>query len=157
MELNKPNIDIGFDFWYKGAMKKRVAVYWLIPAKAEKELFREIVRILSRQLDAPLFEPHLTLLAANIPVRSARAVLRKIDVAPIRLSLRDIGFSNQFTKTLFVRFKPNYSLARVLKTLGPIDRFGLRLPEGSASQSALQEIAGFRKTTARFDHSPATS
>ncbi len=99
-------------------MKRRVAAYWLIPAQAEKELFLEIIRILSRQYQAPLFEPHLTLFAANIPEKAARASLAKIHFAPVRLNVREIDFSRAFTKTLFVRFESNPALRRLLRTLG---------------------------------------
>jgi hypothetical protein len=35
-------------------------VYWLLPAKPERELFCTIIRIFCRELRAPNFEPHLT-------------------------------------------------------------------------------------------------
>ncbi len=97
--------------------KKSVIVYWLVPAKAERELFREIVRILAKQFDAPTFEPHLTLGLAQ-DRQSAQRVLRRLKASPIRLRLRGISHSSKFTKTLFVRFGPNKSLGKLIVDLG---------------------------------------
>jgi len=73
-------------------------------------LFRELIRILAKQFDAPRFEPHLTLCRAQdrqLPTRG-----------PIRLRVREIACSPQYTKTLFVRFEPNESLRKLVVDLG---------------------------------------
>jgi 2'-5' RNA ligase len=98
-------------------MKKRVTVYWLIPAKPEYDLFRDIIRILSQQFDAPRFEPHLTLCQAE-DRQSPRIMLRQIQAAPIRLPIRGVHNSANFAQTLFVKFTPNKSLQRLVKELG---------------------------------------
>jgi hypothetical protein len=85
-------------------MRKRVTVYWLIPAEPERELFREIIRILAKQFDGPCFEPHLTIFATAAAGQSPRRILEHVDAKPIRLRLREVAFSSKFTKTLFVRF-----------------------------------------------------
>jgi 2'-5' RNA ligase len=85
-------------------MRKRVTVYWLIPAEPERELFREIIRILAKQFDGPRFEPHLTLFTTAAAGQSPRNILERIDAKPIRLRVREIAFSSKFTKALFVRF-----------------------------------------------------
>jgi 2'-5' RNA ligase len=85
-------------------MKKRAIVYWLIPAAPQRELFRELIRILAKQFDAPRFEPHLTIIAAPEDRVSPGKILRAIKATPIRLKVRDISFSTQFTKSLFARF-----------------------------------------------------
>ncbi len=44
-------------------MPKSIAlVYWLIPAKSQRDFFSETIRILSKQFNAPCFEPHLTII-----------------------------------------------------------------------------------------------
>ena len=97
--------------------RDRAIVYWLTPAKAERELFCEIVRILAKQLDAPRFEPHLTLCLA--PDRqSLSKVLRRIKLSPIRLRVRGLSCSAEFTKTLFVRFKSSRALKELIVDLG---------------------------------------
>jgi 2'-5' RNA ligase len=102
-------------------MKTRATVYWLVPAKPKRELFRELIRILAREFDAPSFKPHLTLLV----VRHTRAprnnqvprILQRIKAAPIRMSLRGTGFASKFTKTLFIRFKSNDSFENLIVDL----------------------------------------
>ena len=91
--------------------------YWLIPTKPERELFTELIRILAQQLDAPQFEPHLTILVTAKDRPSPRKVLEQIKTKPIRLRVREIDFSSKFTKTLFVRFKLTKSLEKLVVDL----------------------------------------
>jgi hypothetical protein len=90
--------------------RSTVIVYWLIPSKPERELFRAIIGILARQLDAPRFEPHLTISATRENPRSVRETFKRIRLGPIRLRFRSVDWSNRFTKTLFVRFQRNRAL-----------------------------------------------
>ena len=98
-------------------MKKRAIVYWLIPAAPKRELFRELVRILAKQFDAPRFEPHLTILAAPEGREAPGKILRAIKAAPIRLKVRDISFSTKFTKTLFVRLSTGKAFEKLATDL----------------------------------------
>ena len=110
-------------------MKTRAVVYWLIPTEPQRELFRELIRVLAEEFGAPLFEPHLTLLVVrqdrprNNPGSRSRSaspgeILRSVDAAAsIRMRVRGIGFSSRFTKTLFVRFKPNKSFEKLIVDL----------------------------------------
>jgi hypothetical protein len=97
-------------------MKKRVTIFWLIPAEPERELFSKLIRILAKQLNAPRFEPHLTLGLAE-DEQSAREALRQMRSAPIRLPARGIGFGAKFTKTLFVRFHATRPLRQLVVDL----------------------------------------
>jgi 2'-5' RNA ligase len=97
-------------------MRKTTAtVYWLVPASPERELFRDFICILAKQFDAPPFEPHLTLFVTS---RYSKKVLQQIKSRPIRLRVREIAWSPKFTKTLFVRFRSNRSLERLVLALG---------------------------------------
>jgi hypothetical protein len=98
------------------ATKKRIIMYWLMPAKAEAELFRRLVRILADEFKAPMFQPHLTLGTAttDAPAR----LLRQLKAEPLRLRTRGTAHSSKFTKTLFVRLTATGSLARLVKQLG---------------------------------------
>ena len=98
--------------------KSNAIVYWLVPAKPERELFRELIRVLAEQFEAPRFEPHLTLVAIADECRSPRKVLRQIDVPPIHLGVRAIGSSSRFTKTLFVRLESSKPLEKLVVDLG---------------------------------------
>lgn len=98
-------------------MKKPAIAYWLLPSGGERDLFRQIIGILCRELDAPKFHPHLTLFVSKAGGKSQKA-LRKIKCGPIRLRTRGVAFSSKYTKTLFVRFKPNRSLEKLVALLG---------------------------------------
>jgi hypothetical protein len=98
-------------------MKKRVIVYWLIPARPQRELLRELIRILAKQFDAPPFEPHLTLGRAE-DRRPPRVALRRIKGAPIRMRAGELAFSSKFTKTLFLRFYSEPTLQKLIVDLG---------------------------------------
>lgn len=133
-------------------MKKHATAYWLIPAKPYRGLFREIIRILAKQFDAPRFEPHLTLVVAQDRHRSKRAWPR-LKAAPIRLRIRGIGFSSKFTKTLFVRFARNRRLDRLaLDLLGrkkPVRDPHVSLAYKKMSILAKQELAATIKLPLR--------
>jgi hypothetical protein len=98
-------------------VKKRVTIYWLVPAKPERELFRDVVRILAEQFDAPGFEPHLTLGKAGAGQSPAK-LLRQIRIPPLRLGVSSISHSSKFTETLVIRFRPDDALERIGKSLG---------------------------------------
>ena len=91
-------------------MKKVTTVYWLLPAKPERDLFCEVVRILRKEFRAPNFEPHLTLFSVSKDRQPPKKVLRQISSRRIRLGTRGVGFSSEFTKTLFVRFNSSDAL-----------------------------------------------
>lgn len=98
-------------------MKKRAIVYWLIPAAPKRELFRELIRILAKQFDAPRFEPHLTIVAAPDDRESPGKILRAIKASPIRLKVRDISVSTKFAKTLFVRLSTGKAFEKLAADL----------------------------------------
>jgi len=110
--------------------------YWLIPAKTERELFREIIRILAEQLGAAKFEPHLTLLVTAEDEESPVKVLKRIKASPIRLTFREIGWSGTFTKTLFARFESRPALQRLASALAS-DAAVIRDPHVSLLYKAL--------------------
>jgi len=78
-------------------MKKTAIVYWLLPAKPERELFCTIIRIFCRELRAPNFEPHLTLFAGSRGRQTPAKILRQVRSRPIRLSAGNVAFSGKFT------------------------------------------------------------
>ena len=98
--------------------KKNIIVYWLTPAKAERDLFCDIVQILCKQFAAPNFDPHLTVLTTTEDGPSPKEVLQKIEAAPIRLPVQAVDFSSEFRKTLFVALRPNRSLQDLVADLG---------------------------------------
>lgn len=101
-------------------MKKVATVYWLLPAKPQRELFCEIVRILGKEFRAPNFEPHLTLFSTSKAPQSPKRMLRQIRARPIRLTARGGAFSDKFTKTLYVRFKSSPALRKLVADLSRV-------------------------------------
>jgi hypothetical protein len=97
--------------------KSTALVYWLTPTKPQCDFFSEAIRILSKQFNAPRFEPHLTIIVTPEIGLSPRKILKQIRTSPISLKVRGIGFSSKFTKTLFVRFTSNKSLAKLVVDL----------------------------------------
>src|SRR2546423_14720200 len=114
-------------------MKKVATVSWLLPKKPERDLFCEFVRILRKEFRGPNFQPHLTLFSTtkDRPAsgqrqsgsdlrrgeQSPKKVLKEISSRSIRLSARDVAFFSEFTKTLFVRFKSNATLRKLVVDL----------------------------------------
>ena len=143
-------------------MKKTAIVYWLLPARPERDLFCQIVRILRKELRAPNFEPHLTLFVTSDRGISPKKVLQSIRFRPIRLSVRNTAFSRKFTKTLFVRFKSSPALRKLATDLGRAAKFGGRSPADphvsliykklpTRMQKELATVIKLPFRTARFD------
>lgn len=109
-------------------MKKSAIVYWLLPAKPERDLFCDVIRILRREFSAPNFEPHLTLFLLTKNSGSPRSFLEQIRVRPIRLSVRSVAFSEKFTKTLFVQFKSSSELRKLVSDLGDAAKAKTKTP-----------------------------
>lgn len=96
---------------------KKVAAFWLVPAGPEKQLFGALIRILARELNAPLFEPHVTLFASAASSAHVRRLLKQVRCAPILLDVGTVNYSRTFTKTLFVRLRGGPRLQDLLKQL----------------------------------------
>jgi Cyclic phosphodiesterase-like protein len=106
--------------------KNATLVYWLVPAQPARELFRELIRILSKEFDAPRFEPHLTIFAE--PQNPQSDVLRRLKAKRVRLQIRGISYSAKFTKTLFVRLNSNKSLEKLVADLGDVAKKPIKSP-----------------------------
>jgi 2'-5' RNA ligase len=101
----------------KTKQRETVIAYWLVPAKPEREFFNDVIRILSAQMKAPRFEPHVTIFTASDNHQSPKQVLAQLKVPPIHLGVRGIRASAEFRRTLVVRFGPNRSLERLTRQL----------------------------------------
>jgi hypothetical protein len=92
-----------------------ILTYWLIPAEPARSHFRSLIQDLARRFDAPVFEPHVTLYVTEPgnenPADALKETLRHIK--PPSLSITAINYSDEFTKTLFVEFRPEESLSRL--------------------------------------------
>jgi 2'-5' RNA ligase len=142
-------------------MKKTAIVYWLLPAKPERDLFCDVVRILHEEFRAPNFEPHLTLFSTgkNRPASGQRQsgsdlrrgeqppnkVLRQIRAQPIRLSAHGVAFSSEFTKTLFVRFKSSDALRKLMTDLSRVAKSRAKAPTDPHVSLLYKKLPGSAK------------
>jgi len=98
-------------------MSSYAIAYWSMPADAAREFFDGIIRELAIRFDAPLFEPHLTLFVAPEGSRAPREVLGEVPSPDLVLAAREIGWSEKFTETLFVRFERNQTLLDLIELI----------------------------------------
>lgn len=112
----------------KSKTKETVIAYWLVPAKPERELFSDVIRILAKEMKAPRFEPHVTIFVAPEDGQSPKKILAKIKASPIHLSVRGVGTSPEFPKTLFVRLGSNSSLERLAGALRRATKSSAKVP-----------------------------
>ena len=126
--------------------------YWLIPSAPASDYFHELIQHLASRYDAPVFEPHLTLGVGPDYLKEAARKLAGLSHAPVELRATSIAFTSQFTKTLFLRFRPSAGLAQI----GRFRQRGwsfVRIEGGpsvrSAPQPALQKNAERKKGAAR--------
>jgi 2'-5' RNA ligase len=96
-----------------------ILTYWLIPAEPARSYFRSLISDLALRLDAPVFEPHVTLYVTSAADEHPAAVLQSAltNLEPIRLSIVGLDCSDKFTKTLYVQFEPSPALRRVNEKL----------------------------------------
>jgi hypothetical protein len=96
-----------------------ILTYWLIPAEPARSYFRSLISDLAGRFDAPVFEPHVTLYVTESGNENPAGVLRETFclIEPPRLSITAINYSDEFTKTLFVEFRPDELLAGLKEKL----------------------------------------
>lgn len=96
----------------------KALTYWLLPAEPARGYFRETISRLAAELDAPVFEPHLTLAVGPDSMAQAQRILSDVAVAPIELHVSGVHYTSKFTKTLFVRFGSTPALEKLRESLG---------------------------------------
>ena len=103
-----------------GNEEMSVAVF-LSPAADDFRYADGIIRELSAEFDAPLFEPHLTVcsgLCAD-PGFLKRFVAKAAQkLPPLVLRVRGVGCSEAYFRTLYVEFEPDQRLAGLRECLG---------------------------------------
>jgi hypothetical protein len=87
--------------------------YWLIPAEPFRRWCKQQIARLTKELDAPLFEPHVTAYVRRAVGHASPAPLlaqAAPDLRPITLHVLRTNHSEKFTKTLFIEFAHSSSL-----------------------------------------------
>jgi 2'-5' RNA ligase len=96
------------------AVKQFATLVWLIPEPRSQTPLDLLITDLARRYDAAVFEPHLTL--GRITGASPGSI--KIDRRPISLEVIGVFTSDDFTKTLFLRFASTPALEEFRFSLG---------------------------------------
>jgi 2'-5' RNA ligase len=96
-----------------------ILTYWLIPAEPARSYFRSLIQDLARRFDAPVFEPHVTLYVTEPGNENPADVLKETlrSITPPSLSITAIKYSDEFTETLFIEFRPDGLLASLNQNL----------------------------------------
>ena len=95
--------------------RQTVIAYWLIPAEPAHTFFEQIINNLARRYDAPIFEPHVTV---HVGADQAGAAAKALEAAAseyklVRQTPLGIDQSDEFIKTLFVKFAMNEQLQKI--------------------------------------------
>jgi 2'-5' RNA ligase len=99
--------------------EEMIVAYWLLPAEPARKKLVYFIRDLAERFDAPVFEPHVTVYVTGANQEDPAAVLGRVlpEQRPFRLSVRNVDFSDKFTKTLFIQFAPDPGLTRFSEEL----------------------------------------
>ena len=100
--------------------RESLIAFWLVPAPPEREYFAGLIHRLALELEAPVFEPHLTIYATALAGFDPVGVLQEVSATPIRLSVTGVEHSDRFTKCLYVNFESDAALQELC------DRFRAR-------------------------------
>jgi 2'-5' RNA ligase len=86
-----------------------------MPAKPARKFFQGLIEELARRYDAPVFEPHVTVHIGEDHADAAEKALSRAsrECQLINLKYLGIDHSDEFIKTLFVRFAPDKKLQRL--------------------------------------------
>jgi 2'-5' RNA ligase len=86
-----------------------------MPAKPARKFFQGLIEKLARRYDAPVFEPHVTVHVGEDHADAAEKALSRGSRECQRINLEHLGIdhSDEFIKTLFVRFAPDKKLQRL--------------------------------------------
>lgn len=99
--------------------EEKIVAYWLCPAEPTRTYFATLINNLATKLDAPAFDPHVTLYVTGAANENPGAVLEQVlkDRGSCQLSVRGLEYSDKFTKTVFVQFEPTEEPARLSSDL----------------------------------------
>jgi 2'-5' RNA ligase len=94
---------------------RTVVAYWLIPSEPAHSFFQRIINDLARRYDAPVFEPHVTIHVGADHADAAEKALEHAarECKPIALTPLGLDHSDDFIKTLFVRFAMSAELSEI--------------------------------------------
>jgi hypothetical protein len=83
-------------------------------------LFPEIIDTLAQEYDAPTFTPHVTIYSGEYaPDTSLESMVEQATqgIKSFRLSIEQVLYTEEFTKSLFVQFYQSSTLSQITETL----------------------------------------
>lgn len=91
---------------------------WMMPPPAVRERFLTLIAELSRRVDTPPFEPHLTLAGIEAATEAAIRPVAELAarLAPLPVRLTEIGTTSEYFRCLFVRAEHTLALDRAYHT-----------------------------------------
>lgn len=90
---------------------------WLVPATKDAKYLNQIIKIISKQYDAPHFGAHITLYSKIRSLIKAKQVLAESKFGIIRTKSTGIGQSDYLWKTMFIKVKKDKSLRNINQIL----------------------------------------
>jgi hypothetical protein len=133
---------------------KTVLAFWLVPARPERDLFAELIRILAVELKAPRFEPHLTI-CSGPDTKTMRGALKTITAYAVRLRVRGLAAGEEYTKSLFIRFRATSTLDDLNRQLRRAAKLPTRaIPDPHVSLLYMNMPLSSGKELARTIHLP---
>lgn len=94
---------------------------WLLPQEPDYGLYSELIKDISARYHAYPFSPHITLYyiphVDNVREIEVGVVESIGAIKPIELTLESVGYSEQFTKTLFATYSINDTLKQLYSQL----------------------------------------
>ena len=91
-------------------MSKQTFSIWLLPIDSDYNYLLKIIRSLSKEHDAPFFQPHCTLFSPFNNINSARKIIDQIDLDFFDVEVRRISQSSDIWKTVFIELKNSSQL-----------------------------------------------
>jgi hypothetical protein len=100
-------------------LKTKVS-FWLIPSEEDRAFFQKIIDTLSQEYDAPSFTPHVTIYSGEYaPDESPSELIEKATqgVQSFTITVNNLLYTDEFTKTLFVQFHSSAPLTKISEPL----------------------------------------
>ena len=91
-------------------MSKQTFSIWLLPIDSDHNYLSKIIQSLSKEHNAPFFQPHCTLFSSFSDIYSAKKIIDQIDLDPFDAEVRRISQSSDIWKTVFIDFKNSLQL-----------------------------------------------
>jgi Cyclic phosphodiesterase-like protein len=94
--------------------------YWLVPAAPERDFLQELINTLASAYDAPRFVPHVTLYSGASPANDnpPDIIMQSTqEVHRLNLQVDRILSTEEFTKTVFVQFRPSTLLSQMTEAM----------------------------------------